>query len=377
MRFLMLSWRDPRNPLAGGAERVSMAFMRGLVQRGHEVDWFTFAFPDGPRDDVIDGVRIRREGGVGTAIAAAIRWVRRQPRYDLVIDQHHGIPWYAPWWCRTHCLAYIHEVLGPIWGSFYRTPIRQIGQAQERWTHRLYRNTPFWVPSDSTRRALQRHGVREVHVLPNGVDVEPLPRLDPKPLARPIRLIAVSRLAPNKRVDHAIRAVAVLRSRAVPAELTVVGDGLMAGRLRELAAGLGLSGAVHFTGFEPEASKLERLRSSHVLVHPSVREGWGLNVIEANAMGTPAAVYPVDGLVDSTIHGVTGFVSAAETPEALADAVCELVSDQARYDSVREAAWRRSAEFRWDLVIPKVCAFLEAYALRPDSARNWFDTSKP
>ena len=39
-------------------------------------------------------------------------------------------------------------------------------------------------------------------------------------------------------------------------------------------------------------------------------------MIEANAMGTPAVVYPVGGLVDSTVHGQTGLVSEAETPES-------------------------------------------------------------
>jgi glycosyltransferase involved in cell wall biosynthesis len=42
-----------------------------------------------------------------------------------------------------------------------------------------------------------------------------------------------------------------------------------------------------------------------------------LNVIEANAMGTPAVVYPVDGLVDPTVHRKTGY--AGERPEDLAD----------------------------------------------------------
>ena len=42
------------------------------------------------------------------------------------------------------------------------------------------------------------------------------------------------------------------------------------------------------------------------MVHTSIREGWGLNVIEANAMGTPAIVYPVGGLVDSTVDGPIG-----------------------------------------------------------------------
>ena len=32
MRFLMLNWRDPENPLAGGAERVTLAYLAALVR---------------------------------------------------------------------------------------------------------------------------------------------------------------------------------------------------------------------------------------------------------------------------------------------------------------------------------------------------------
>ncbi len=45
MRFLMLNWRDPKNPLAGGAERVTAGYLSALKQRGHEVFWFANHFP--------------------------------------------------------------------------------------------------------------------------------------------------------------------------------------------------------------------------------------------------------------------------------------------------------------------------------------------
>ncbi|MBL9128839.1 MAG: glycosyltransferase, partial [Verrucomicrobiales bacterium] len=128
MRFLMLNWRDPRNPLAGGAERVSLAFLRGLVERGHEVEWFAFRFPGAAPEERIEGIPVFRSGGMFSAAWAARKWYRGRRRFDLVIDQHHGIPWYAPWWCGTHCLAYIHEVLGPIWRSFYRWPTSDLGR---------------------------------------------------------------------------------------------------------------------------------------------------------------------------------------------------------------------------------------------------------
>lgn len=368
MRFLMLNWRDPANPTAGGAERVSLAYMAGLVQRGHEVFWFANNFSGARASEEVNGIRFARGGGKGTSIAAAIRWYRRQPRFDLVIDQHHGIPWYAPWWCGTNCVAYIHEVLGPIWNSFYSWPVSTIGQWQERWTHWLYRNVPFWTPSESTRKDLLAHAVLEVTVIPNGCDTAPLPALDPKPLATPVRLAAVSRLAPNKRVDHAIELVKALLDRGVAAQLTVVGGGEVEQSLKRLVAARELGPHVVFTGPLPEAKKNEVLRQAHFLVHSSVREGWGLNVLEANAMGTPAVVYPVAGLVDSTVDRQTGWIARQESPAALADAIVEVLQSPAAYDACRGRAWERSREFRWEIVLPKACAWLEEQAARKPSA---------
>jgi len=51
MRFLMLNWRDPKNPISGGAERVTLAHLLALVERGHEVYWFTYDFPGGAREE--------------------------------------------------------------------------------------------------------------------------------------------------------------------------------------------------------------------------------------------------------------------------------------------------------------------------------------
>lgn len=358
----MLNWRDPKNPLAGGAERVTAGYLAALRERGHEVYWFAFAFEGAPAEEEWRGLKVVRGGGKGSAILAARRWYRRQPRFDLVVDQHHGLPWFAPWWCGTHCVAYIHEVLGPIWNAFYRPLTAALGRHQERWTHWLYRHVPFWTASASTKAQLERHGVRRVQLIPYGVDTRALPALPEKPFTPPVRLIAVSRLAPNKRIDHAIRAYARLRARGVDARLTVVGGGVDEAKLHALAADVAGRWPVEFTGPLPEAEKDARLRQAHLLLHTSLREGWGLNVIEANALGTPAVVYPVPGLTESTLHDQTGVVCAAETPESLAGAIEDLLRDPARYQRYRVAAWERAKTFHWSQVLPVACAWLEAQA---------------
>jgi glycosyltransferase involved in cell wall biosynthesis len=364
MRFLMLNWRDPENPASGGAERVSLGYLSALVARGHEVYWFANAYKGCSKMTDLEGVQIVRGGGLGTSIVAANRWYQSQAAFDLVIDQHHGIPWFAPWWAQTNCVSFIHEVLGPIWSSFYRWPLDKIGQTQERWTHWLYRNIPFWTSCKETELALRAHGIRQIKRIPYGVHTQALPELPEKALESPIQLITVSRLAPNKRIDHAIHTVKCLRSDDVHARLTIVGSGEETTRLESLVRELALSEHVHFTGSVSEKEKDEWLAKSHLLLHTSVREGWGLNVIEANAMGTPSVVYPVPGLTESTQHGQTGRVSKEETPAALANEIEWLMSQPQLYQTYRKEAWTRSKAFHWDHVLPQACDWLESMALR-------------
>lgn len=361
----MLNWRDPKNPLSGGAERVTEGYLRALSARGHEVFWFANAFPGGAPAEEMQGLQIRRGGGKGTSILAARKWYHQQPRFDLVIDQHHGLPWYAPWWCRTNCVAYVHEVLGPIWDVFYRWPTSQIGKRQERWTHWLYRNVQFWTACDSTRHGLERHGIRQVHQIPYGVDTVAIPELEPKPIATPLRLIVVSRLAPNKRIEQAVLTLKCLTDRGVEAQLTIVGGGSSEPSVRALTSQLGLHSRVTMAGALTEREKDALLRRAHLLLHTSLREGWGLNVIEANAMGTPAAVYPVAGLIESTLHERTGVVAAAETPAALADSVQSCLRQPDRYETYRRAAWERAKTFHWNQVLPLACDWLESQAKPP------------
>ncbi|MEZ5405583.1 MAG: glycosyltransferase family 4 protein [Verrucomicrobiia bacterium] len=355
----MLNWRDPLSPLAGGAERVSLAHLVELRRRGHQVYWFANAHPNLSRTDMVEDIQIIRGGNKGTSVLAARNWYKTQPFFDLVIDQHHGIPWYAPWWCKTNCLAYIHEVLGPIWQSFYPWPLSAIGKSQEHLTHWLYRNIPFWTVSESTAKKLRLVGVKKVYVFPNGIDIQPLTCLDEKPMVPPIRLVVVSRLAPNKRLDHAIEVVRLLIQKGFDIFLTIVGTGEEECKLKRLSHHFHLDDKIIFTGSIDEKQKNEYLRRSHLLIHASLREGWGLNVIEANAMGTPAIVYPVDGLVDSTIHGKTGLIAAAETPIALANSVIEMIRSPERYQQIRLNALKHASIHEWKNILPKTCDWLE------------------
>ena len=363
MRFLMLNWRDPRNPLAGGAERVTEAYLRALLARGHEVSWFANAFAGAPAEEDLDGLQVVRAGGKFTSWRSARSWVLGQKPFDLIIDQHHGIPWYAPWWAEARVVAFIHEVLGPIWRAFYPWPISAIGSWQERLTLRRYRKVPFWTASSFTREHLEEQGIESVTQIPYGVNTRALETLPSKELDEPLQFITVSRLAPNKQVDHAIAALWCLRGEhEMEARLKIVGQGQEKPALRKLVHDLKVEEHVEFCGALPETDKDAALREAHFLLHTSLREGWGLNVIEANAMGTPAIVYPTPGLMESTLHEQTGLVANEESPAALAAMIASVQSHNGAYQDWRIAARDRADTLHWDRVLPAACDQLEAWA---------------
>jgi glycosyltransferase involved in cell wall biosynthesis len=106
---------------------------------------------------------------------------------------------------------------------------------------------------------------------------------------------------------------------------------------------------------------------AHWLVVPSVREGWGLVVIEANSVGTPAIGYDVPGLRDSIRPGRTGRLAAAGDPAALASEAVEVLKDPARYESMRRAAIEWSRCFSWDAT----AAELMALGADPQLLTSW------
>ena len=94
-------------------------------------------------------------------------------------------------------------------------------------------------------------------------------------------------------------------------------DALLA-QVREL----GLEHAVNLPGRVSQQVKSDLLSAAWLTVAPSLAEGWGLTVLEANAAGTPAVAYDVPGLRDSVRDKITGWLAPPDTGLAVALAIC-------------------------------------------------------
>ncbi|HET7604020.1 MAG TPA: glycosyltransferase family 4 protein [Gemmatimonadales bacterium] len=154
--------------------------------------------------------------------------------------------------------------------------------------------------------------------------------------------IVVARLASQKRVDLAIRAIGVLATLGARLPLTIVGDGPERAALEHLAADLGVSRDIRFTGAVPTTEIPAILRRADLMYFPAVGEGFGLAAAEALMSGVPVvACWDGGGVLDIVPETGAGR-RVIPSADALADATLDLLSDDQRVYKARELgqAWR-------------------------------------
>lgn len=365
---LILNWRDIANPRAGGAEKVTHEIACRWARHGHRVTLFCASFPGAAAEEVIDGVHVVRRGRQATVHVEAYRSYRQRfrGRCDLIIDEVNTIPFLAPLYAREPVILYSNQLAREVWRYEAPFPLSALGYMAEPLYLQAYRRTPIMTISPSTEHDLRALGLPgPYHIIPMAIDTQAPDRLPPIDTKEPqLTLVFVGRIVPSKRVDHIVEALKLIhRAGRQDAHLWLIGswDQTYRHALDRRIDKLGLTDRVTFFGRVDAATKERLLAQAHVFVMTSVREGWGLVVTEANAVGTPAVVYNVPGLRDSTRDGETGLVCKSNTPSALAQAVMTLYGDTGLYLRSRERAWAYARGLSWDRTASAAWDVVEAY----------------
>jgi glycosyltransferase involved in cell wall biosynthesis len=157
---------------------------------------------------------------------------------------------------------------------------------------------------------------------PNGI---PIAQPRPQQLESRHRLITVCRLAPQKRLDLLLRALATVIQRHPNTRLCIVGDGPQSQELRSLAKELLLDQHVEFTGMLGPADVRSRLQSCDLFVLPSRYEGFSNAALEAMEAGLPVILSRCGGL-DSYITPDMGWIVERDNTESLTDALLSALS---------------------------------------------------
>ncbi len=175
---------------------------------------------------------------------------------------------------------------------------------------------------------------RRIATIPNGVDPEPFTK--PIDCGRVRQGLGVSvraplvgtiaRLNPEKKLEDAIEAFALVKKVKRNARFCIVGEGPCEQSLRELAEARQLGESVIFTGRRTNIAEIVRVFDVFVL--SSAREGLPMAVLEAMAGGCPVAAYAVGGVPHAVRNAETGFLVPPGNSTALAERLIELLDDE-------------------------------------------------
>jgi len=211
--------------------------------------------------------------------------------------------------------------------------------------------------------AERRGRAEQYRVIPNGVRLErfALPR-------EPVRgrILMVGRLAPPKRPDLALRALASVRDAIPEAELHLVGDGPLRLQAEALTTELGLDGAVRFLGNREDVPEL--LATAECALLASDYEGCPLAVVEAMAAGVPVAATDAGGTGELVQAGRTGELGPRGDARGLASALERLLTNPDRAAELG-AEGRRTATERLSLEV-MVERLVELYDEVPAATRT-------
>lgn len=364
-RVLVLNERDLRHPKAGGAETHVFEIMSRLAGKGWQISLFASGFRGAAPREIVDGIEVRRFGSLAryypSAALACARETRAR-RFDVVVECLNKVPFFSPLYSAAPVLALCHHLFGETAFRQVAWPIAAAVWSAERMIPWFYRRQRFLAISESSRDDLSRRGV------PAGrIEVSHCGIRRPAPSAaltrlgeRPCAVSYVGRLEPYKRVDVLLRAAAGLVPRFPDLELLLIGRGSDLGRLELLAKDFGIASRTRFVGFVTDEERDALLARSRVCVCPSEKEGWGLTVIEANAVGTPVVASDAPGLRDSVRSGDTGFLVPVGDVEGFADAIGKLLlaDDAAERMACAALAW--SQRFDWDRASDEMAAAIDA-----------------
>jgi glycosyltransferase involved in cell wall biosynthesis len=362
-RVLVLNERDPLHPAAGGAEVHVSEVCTRLASQGFEFTLAACSFQGAPAREVFRGLEIRRLGPLPMYYPRAAwlcAWATRRRGFDLVVEHLNKLPFFSPVLSTVPVVAVCHHLFGSSAFLQVAWPIAAGVVTAEKLIPACYKRAAFVAVSESTREDLVARGIprEQIRIVHNGIRPAK-PGLEP-PSRRGPRVAYLGRLEPYKRVDVMLAALATLVPRFPELEVVIVGRGTDRPRLEDAARRLGIAGRTRFCGFVSDSERDAILARTRVCVCPSVKEGWGLTVIEANSSGVPVVATDAPGLRDAVRDGDTGFLVPEGDGAGFAQRIGRLLGDDALADRMSLAGLAWSQRFDWDSAARAMAVVLDS-----------------
>ncbi|MBK5214596.1 MAG: glycosyltransferase family 4 protein [Flavobacteriaceae bacterium] len=214
--------------------------------------------------------------------------------------------------------------------------------------------------SNYTKSLVSHLPLKKIEVIPNGFEMEVPVQIQNKKEPVPV-LITVGNVSQRKGQHNVINALPVLLKKYSDLQYHIVGIPSEKEKLEKLALNLGVEKAVVFYGKVSEAVKIKLLLQADVFVMLSETtqtgdtEGFGIAILEANALGIPVIGALGCGIEDAIKDGTSGKLIDNQDPKQFAVALEEILNNYETYSS-KAKIW--SQDFTWEKVIMEYLGIL-------------------
>ncbi|WP_206205119.1 glycosyltransferase family 4 protein [Thermococcus sp. 9N3] len=357
----------------GGIETRLFELSMRLTQLGHEVHFFGLKWWNGKRNIEINGVYYH---GVGNprelyingrrSISEAIYFARRLI-YPLIRESNIDVidcqefPYFS---CFSSKFAsYVRSIplmitWHEVWRDYWADYLGKLGIFGKFVEKSLVNLSVYHIAvSRKTKRDLHALGVRNIKLLSNGIDftkIQRVPSVDEE-----WDIIFAGRLIKEKNVALLIKALSLLKMEIPDISAVIIGDGPEREKLEALTRQLDLTGNVEFKGFLPKHEDvIAHMKSSKVFVFPTVREGFGISALEANASGIPVVTtsHPMNAAKDLIIDGKNGFL-AKPIPEDFSEKILYVLAHSSR--KMKKGSLNVAKKYDWEYIVRDYVGYLE------------------
>ena len=359
--------------ITGGAEKRVYELARRLVQRGHEVHWYSIGWwwpENGQKDMEMEGIHLHgvckpmdlyngERRSVSEAVYFALRLLPKlgMEKFDIIDCQ--GFPFFSCFTAKLNSLfgssplvITLHEVWNDYWYEY-------LGKAGffGKLVEKLMVNLTGRIITVSRKTKADLSAMKSSEksvVIPNGIDFKYISEIDPA--GEKSDVIFAGRLIKEKNVEFLIKAISDIKEKIPDIKCCIIGDGPEREKLEKLTYDLNIGDNVKFKGFMKNYSDLiSYMKASEVFVLPSTREGFGIVVIEANACGLPVVVvdHKMNAASDLIINNKNGIISNFSR-EDIAENIINMINKK---KEMQDDCIQTSREYDWDKIVDTLEGF--------------------
>ncbi|MEM2241049.1 MAG: glycosyltransferase family 4 protein [Candidatus Bathyarchaeia archaeon] len=382
----------------GGIETCLHQLCPALARLGVNVTLLTCAEKGLPRKQFIEGFEVRRVDFLGVIgaltsrlkVSGALYGLIARTLFLIILPIHliKALGETGAEAIHVHCLCALSALPASITkmltgkpliitmhGTFLgyyskaiKPPLSWLISTAEKAYLRLGVYDKILVEDKYTYKLLIKLGIsrEKISLLPYpGIKIEVFRKAHPiNALKDKLIILHHGRLVPKRGLKNLIEAMPKVIGGFPEATLIIAGEGPEKTRLRKLAENLGLAQHVRFIGLAPYELIPALVKSSTIVVNPSLVEGHSSSVIEAMAASKPVIATKVGGITDIIRDGETGILIEPENPDQIAEAIMKLLKNPKMMEAIGERASKKAEEFSIENLAKKEAQIYQEFSRR-------------